>query len=48
MVSVWLGRMGHENSMITSSTARLSPAAQQIFETVQARSARNTFSIFIA
>ena len=39
---------GHSNSMITSSTARLSPGAALIFATVSFFSDRRMFSIFIA
>ena len=38
----------YSNSMITASTARLSPGLALILATVPSRSARNTFSIFIA
>ena len=38
----------YSNSMITASTARLSPGAALIALTTQSRSARSTFSIFMA
>src|SRR5690349_12594985 len=41
-------RHGHSNSMMTASTARLSPLRAWIALTLPSRSARRTFSIFIA
>src|SRR5690606_37214177 len=38
----------HSNSMISSSTARLAPASAVMRFTVSRRSARSTFSIFMA
>jgi len=42
------GAAAQANSMMTASTARLSPGAALIFSIVQSNSARRMFSIFIA